>query len=33
MDHLKEFKKHIKQIVPMKEEEMRYYKQFANFLT
>jgi len=32
MDHLKDFKKHIKQIVPMKEEEMRYYKQFADFL-
>ena len=26
MDRLKEFKKHIKEIVPMKEEEMRYYK-------
>lgn len=32
MDRLKDFKKHIKQIVPMKEEEMRYYKQFALFL-
>lgn len=32
MNHLKEFKNHIKQIVPMKEEELRYYKQFADFL-
>lgn len=26
MEHLKDFKSHIKQIVPMKEEELRYYK-------
>jgi hypothetical protein len=32
MDHLKDFKKHIKQIVPMKEAELRYYKQFTEFL-
>lgn len=32
MEHLKDFKKHIKLIVPMKEEELRYYKQFAEFL-
>jgi len=26
MDHLKHFKQHIKLIVPMKEEELNYYK-------
>ena len=26
MDHLKDFKRHIKLIVPMKEAELRYYK-------
>jgi hypothetical protein len=33
MDHLKDFKRHIKLIVPMKEAELRYYKQFADFLS
>ena len=32
MDHLRNFKQHIKQIVPMKEQELMYYKQFASFL-
>ena len=32
MDQLKNFKQHIKLIVPMKEEELNYYKQFADFL-
>ena len=32
MDQLKNFKQHIKLIVPMKEEELNYYKQFAEFL-
>ena len=32
MDHLKNFKTHIHQIVPMKEQELKYYKQFADFL-
>lgn len=32
MDHLRNFKQHIKQIVPMKEQELLYYKQFADFL-
>jgi len=26
MNHLKNFKQHIKLIVPMKQEELRYYK-------
>ena len=29
---MRAFKKHIKLIVPMKEEELKYYKQFADFL-
>lgn len=32
MDHLRNFKQHIKLIVPMKEQELQYYKQFAEFL-
>ena len=32
MDHLKNFKQHIHQITPMKETELKYYKQFADFL-
>ena len=32
MDHLRNFKGHIKQIVPMKQQELAYYKQFADFL-
>ena len=32
MDHLRLFKTHIKQIVPMKQQELTYYKQFADFL-
>jgi thiamine phosphate synthase YjbQ (UPF0047 family) len=32
MGHLKNFKQYIGQIVPMKESELRYYKQFAEFL-
>lgn len=32
MDHLKSFKEHINKIVPMKYQELRYYKQFADFL-
>lgn len=32
MEHLKSFKDHINKIVPMKYQELRYYKQFADFL-
>jgi hypothetical protein len=32
MGHLKNFKQYIGQIVPMKEAELKYYKQFAEFL-
>jgi len=32
MEYLKNFKEHIAKIVPMKEQELRYYKQFADFL-
>jgi len=32
MDYLKNFKTHIHQIVPMKEQELKYYKQFTDFL-
>lgn len=32
MNHLKNFKTYIQAIVPMKEHELRYYKQFADFL-
>ena len=32
MDHLKNFKTHIQHIVPMKEQELKYYKSFADFL-
>ena len=32
MDYLKNFKQHIKDIVPIKDEELKYYKQFAEFL-
>jgi len=30
--HLKSFKKHIKVILPIKESEIHYYKQFVDFL-
>jgi len=33
MNHLKNFKQYITQIVPMKEQELKYYKQFTEFLT
>ena len=32
MDHLRGFKSHIQNIVPMKEQELKYYKSFADFL-
>ena len=32
LDHLKKFKVYINNIVPLKEQELRYYKQFAGFL-
>jgi len=32
MNHLRQFKAHINNIVPMKEQELKYYKQFADFL-
>ena len=32
MKNLKEFKSYITQIVPMKEQELTYYKQFTGFL-
>ena len=32
MDYLKNFKEHLHRIVPMKEQELKYYKQFAEFL-
>ena len=32
MDYLRQFKTHIKQIVPMKQQELTYYRQFADFL-
>lgn len=32
LEHLKGFKKHIKVIVPIKEAEVNYYKEFVDFL-
>ena len=32
MDHLKKFKVYVNNIVPLKEQELRYYQQFASFL-
>ena len=32
LDHLKKFKKQIKIIVPIKEQEVQYYKDFVDFL-
>lgn len=32
MDYLRSFKGHITSMVPMKEQELRYYKRFAEFL-
>lgn len=32
LGHLKNFTKYVNAIVPMKETEMRYYKEFAEFL-
>jgi hypothetical protein len=32
IDHLKNFKKHIKMIVPIKEQEVMHYKDFIDFL-
>lgn len=32
IDHLKKFKKQIKMIVPIKEQEMMHYKDFVDFL-
>jgi hypothetical protein len=32
MDHLRNFRTHIHQLVPMKEQELKYYQQFADFL-
>ena len=32
LEHLKGFKKHIKTIVPIKEAEVLYYKEFVDFL-
>lgn len=32
MDHLKNFKTHIGALVPMKEMELKYYKNFTEFL-
>jgi hypothetical protein len=32
MDHLKGFKKHVKVIVPIKEAEVTYYREFVDFL-
>lgn len=33
MDHLKNFKQYVHQIVPLKEQELKYYQQFTDFLT
>ena len=32
LEHLKKFKKQIKIIVPIKEQEVQYYKDFVDFL-
>lgn len=32
LEHLKGFKKHVKVIVPIKEAEVAYYKEFVDFL-
>jgi hypothetical protein len=32
MEYLKQFRYHVNNIVPMKEQEMRYYQRFAEFL-
>lgn len=32
IEHLKGFKKHLKVIVPLKEQEVNYYKEFVDFL-
>jgi hypothetical protein len=32
IEHLKRFKKSIKEIVPIKEQEVLYYKNFIDFL-
>lgn len=32
LEHLKKFKKSIKEIVPIKEQEVLYYKNFIDFL-
>ena len=32
MGHLRNFKQHIGAIVPIKEQELLYYKQFSEFL-
>jgi hypothetical protein len=32
MNHLNKFKTYINNIVPLKEQELRYYKEFASFL-
>lgn len=32
LEHLKSFKKHVKVIVPIKEAEVTYYKEFVDFL-
>jgi hypothetical protein len=32
LDNLRNFKSHISNLVPMKEQELKYYKQFAEFL-
>ena len=33
LGHLKNFTKYVNAIVPMKESEMRYYTEFADFLS
>ena len=32
LGHLKNFTRYVNAIVPMKEQELRYYKEFAEFL-
>jgi hypothetical protein len=32
LSHLRQFKQSVKDIVPIKEKELRYYKTFADFL-
>lgn len=32
LEHLRGFKKHVKAIVPIKEMEVSYYKEFSSFL-